>query len=206
MTKTKPVNFPAIMTTLLFGCGVMPSTAIAQNVPDAWAMECSNFDYSSSQFYITDVIWIAKDGRDIYQIRHFVDPLFKNFVAAQGQDPRYADCTAFRTEEEAAQEIKSSRDNYEKQNYPVHSLGAWHPTKPFSGTIATPSAIPKQPVETGKRDSIIVRQPDEAPKTPVAKPAPKPAAKAKPAAKPIPKKPLTQCGGKGQRRCQVKSM
>lgn len=205
MITKRPSFLRATTATFLFGWGALPATGNAQTVPDAWAMVCDNFDYGSSQYYFTDVFWIEKDERKTRQGRDFADPLFRNFVAAQGQDPRYAQCYSFQTAEEAAQKIKRDSE-LNATKYPIRSLGAWHPAKPYSGTIAKPSDEAKQPADQGKRDSIIVRQPDQAPVKPIAQPAPKPVAKAKPVAKPVPKKPLTQCGGKGQRRCKVKPM
>lgn len=67
---------------------------------------------------------------------------------------------------------------------------------------------PKQPESSGRRDSIIVRQLDEAPAKQAVKAAAKPVAKSKPAAKPAPpaEKTWTGCGRKGQPNCRAKPM
>jgi hypothetical protein len=66
---------------------------------------------------------------------------------------------------------------------------------------------PKAPEVNNRNEHILVRDPDTPPVAkPAAKPAPKPAAQPKPAAKPVPKKPLTQCGRKGQRHCRARPM
>lgn len=113
-------------------------------------------------------------------------------------------CSFYKNTVEAEYMKQNSKDNTARYNYTYVTATDWRP----SNVVVNKGVIKEQEpvVGSGKGDSIIVRQPDEAPVKPAAKSAPKPAAKAKPAAKPIPKKPLSKCGGKGQRRCKVKSM
>ena len=84
----------------------------------------------------------------------------------------------------------------------VEELKGWHPNKPDAAKLrGKTGALPSTKIQTsapsGKRDSLIVRSPDEAPVKPAAKPTSAPVAKAKPAAKPVPKKPLKPCSRKG---------
>lgn len=135
-------------------------------------------------------------------------PEFTTYMATKraGDTDGWVGCDDYDSAADAGRKRDGERAGWSAPHhgYTTSIATGWRPASLEPPVTAVRN--PGNAAALGKRDSLIVRKPDDAPKTPVATPTPKPATKAKPAATPVPKKPLTQCGGKGQRRCQVKPM
>ena len=101
-----------------------------------------------------------------------------------------------------AQEWRDNdRNNKTKYGYTFNTLSGWRPS-PFPAPVAAIAKPVAPPQASGKRDSLIVRQIDEAPAKPAVA-ARKPVAKPKPAAaKPAPKKKSScKVNSSGQKVC-----
>lgn len=194
----------------IFAIGIItaslaPSPAWAQATTE-FSAYCLQDISDERRTVVTDRFTVTGQAGDEFNVRQSITQKFKEATGHVGN----ASCSI----NESAVELERDRNfiiGYAAKMYAVTELKGWHPNKTDAVKLSenTGASAPTKiqtPEPSAKRDSIIVRQPDEAPVKPAAKPAPKPAAKAKPAAKPIPKKSLSKCGGKGQRRCKVKSM
>lgn len=213
-TRIRMIGRQLIVPIFLLTGMTAPRPAMAQNPGDQVALLCRYEGYGTLQYFYTDIIMIPKaiTGYTSYgdpvddRPNGIVLPEFKAHLTSKGYTYYQSDsyCGAWDTALKAQEWRDNDRNNKTKYGYTFNTLSGWRPS-PFPAPVAASAkpAPPKAPQASGKRDSLIVRQIDEAPAKPVVA-ARKPVAKRKPAvaAKPAPKKKSScKVNSSGQKVC-----
>lgn len=179
-------------------CGLLPASfvvlvpemALAQQTAQS-AMVCYAVDNHNRAYYFTETMIVDIPAAQGDQYSNALHEDFGKFIRARDIYSSQFGCVIFPVNGALPNGLTlEGWKQIERDNYKIYNF-SWPIITDYRPKDIVPLPVAKAPpgADSGKRDSLIVRQPDEAPR-PVAKTTPKPAAKRKPAvaAKPAPKK------------------
>lgn len=211
------MRFEMAVLAAAASCGFAASPALAQASGfRTGAMWCYYEEIEGARrYFYTAITEIPVDPslseQQDYESRVRFTDSFVSHVQSKGVGPGNRGCQVIDkrpladSKALAQSNFKQEMINKEKYRYNYILVNDWKMPVPVA-PVASAAPKPTGPV-SGKRDSLIVRDPEgprpvakAAPPKPVARPAQKVAAP-KPAAKKA-----TPCGGRGQRNCRAKPM